>query len=126
MDEPLLPYDGTSGWSGSDSSRDRAHRDDNNGVTSERQRLTLQTIAAAEFMGVTWKELADMHGWHHGQASGTLSVLHKENKIARLVETRNRCAVYVLPQYTFWRDTAGHGRKAKTHVCSNCGHTEEI
>jgi hypothetical protein len=48
---------------------------------------------------------------HHGQASGALSVLHKEGRIARLTERRNRCAVYVLPEYVQGRETSPHGGK---------------
>jgi hypothetical protein len=46
---------------------------------------------------MTWKELAVETGWHHGTASGVLSVLHicKEGAIVRTYTTRNRCKVYV-------------------------------
>jgi hypothetical protein len=54
--------------------------------------------------------LADICGWHHGQASGALSDLHKAGLIARLVERRNRCSVYVLPEHVGGRATAAHGR----------------
>jgi hypothetical protein len=38
---PLTPYAGTSGWSGSAASRDRAVNEDNDGTTSARQKEAL-------------------------------------------------------------------------------------
>jgi len=108
---PDLPYAGTSGWSCSDTSRERAQTQDANGTTADRQTAVLQLLAYYRDSGLTWKELANLTGWHHGQASGVLSVLHKVGKIARLLENRNRCAVYVLPQCVNGRDVATQGRK---------------
>lgn len=108
---PDLPYGGTSGWSGSETSMERALGDDLDGTTTERQATALTRLAHAGPLGLTWKELADLTGWHHGQASGTLSVLHKEGRIARLTERRDRCAEYVLPAHVNGRETATHGRK---------------
>src|SRR5689334_10992371 len=96
---PETPYAGTSGWSGSQTSRERAETEDRGGVTSERQRRVLDLLSCA-VNGYTWREIAEVTGWHHGQASGALSALHKTGHIARLAEERrNRCAVYVLPEH---------------------------
>jgi hypothetical protein len=119
---PLLPYAGTSGWSGSDTSRARAVRADGDGTTSAHQARAISSLAWRGLDGVTWRELADEYGWHHGTASGVLSVLHKEGIIARLSISRNRCKVYVLPDYVDGRETQQHGRKPRP--CSNCGHIE--
>lgn len=119
---PLLPYAGTSGWSGSETSHARAVSADRNGTTSDAQRKALESLAWRSTDGVTWRELADEYGWHHGTASGVLSVLHKEGVIARLSTSRQRCKVYVLPDYVAGRETEKHGRKPRP--CSNCGHTE--
>ena len=116
----VLPYAGTSGWSGSSTSEHRARQHDRDGTTRERQRTVLGLLALAGGEGLTWKELAEATGWHHGQASGALSVLHKERLIVRLSETRSRCKVYALEEYVGTRETEKHGRKA--HVCPNCGH----
>lgn len=104
-----LPYAGTSGWSGSATSQERAAREDADGTTSRRQDQTLFALAGRHSMGLTWRELGQARGWHHGQASGVLSVLHKTGRIARLVERRDKCAVYVLPDYVGDRTTAPHG-----------------
>lgn len=122
MNNAVLPYAGTSGWSGSETSRDRALTEDSTGISAQRQRQVLNELQFAGEFGLTWKELADAYKWHHGQASGVLSVLHKEGLIYRLTERRNRCAVYVLPHLAKNREIVQHGRKK--HTCSNCGFTE--
>jgi DNA-binding MarR family transcriptional regulator len=108
---PLLPYAGTSGWSGSDTSRERAEQADDDGTTTQRQRQALATLRVAGDYGATWKELATVQGWHHGTASGVLSVLHKEGRVVRLKDRRHRCAVYVLAGLEGDRETAAHGRR---------------
>jgi hypothetical protein len=110
-DQPSLPYgpEPNSGWSGSDTSRERAERDDRSGRTQHRQRQVLDLLAQRGTVGLTYKELCGFTDWHHGQASGALSVLHKEGRIARLVEQRDRCHVYVLNEYVGDRDTQPHG-----------------
>lgn len=120
--EPLLPYNGTSGWSGSDTSRERAVNRDTTGITARSQAAVMRMVRAAGPAGVTWQELSNVTGWHHGTASGALSVLHKEGLLARLSERRNRCKVYVTPENLAGRDCEPHGRKPKP--CSNCGHVE--
>ena len=117
--KPALPYNGTSGWSGTDTSRQRAVTADESGVTSERQARTVELLRDREYDGLTWKELADATGWHHGTASGVLSVLHKAGTISRLNQSRDRCKIYVLPEYEDGREREAQGR---TRECPNCGH----
>jgi hypothetical protein len=112
---PEVPYNGSSGWSGSETSRKRAERDDTNGVTAQRQIDTMNAIEKAGQAGLTWRELAFHYGWHHGQASGALSNLHKTGNIDRLKETREKCHVYVLPEWVLFRDTEPFGRKQNAH-----------
>lgn len=117
-DEPLaeLPYAGTSGWSGSETSKARAATDDASGRTKRRQQETLASLAQAGDLGLTYKELGEIHGWHHGQSSGALSVLHKTGHINRLTEKRNRCKVYVLPQHANDRTIEPYGGNLPTRV----------
>jgi hypothetical protein len=115
FEEPFLPYGGTSGWSGSEASEDRAERDDADGTTSERQRAVLLLLARAGAPGLTWFELAEIRGWHHGQASGALSVLHKVGRISRLAERRGDSHVYVLPNYVLGRDESPY-RNRRTYT----------
>lgn len=109
-EEPVLPYAGTSGWSGSSTSEERALNEDASGVTARRQHDTIHALGGAAERGLTWRELAGFYGWHHGQASGSLSTLHKGGRIARLTEKRDRCKVYVLHEYVNERPTEDHGR----------------
>lgn len=116
---PILPYAGTSGWSGSDTSEERALRDDNDGTTSKRQAAALLALDDAGHQWLTWRELADRLELHHGSASGVLSVLHKSGKIARLSERRSRCKVYVARHHVDGRVT--EYPTSNTHTCQNCG-----
>lgn len=122
-DAVSLPYAGTSGWSGTDTSRDRAVTADTTGDTAARQQTVLNILYWANTRGKTWKELAAQTGWHHGQASGVLSVLHKEGRIARLLDKRARCRIYVHPSHIGDRLTDSQGRKPKP--CPNCGHVND-
>ena len=122
-DAVSLPYAGTSGWSGTETSRQRAVTRDTNGDTAEVQTVVYRYLLWQRETGSTWKEIAEASGWHHGTVSGALSVLHKTGKIARLLETRARCRVYVLPSYIGDRETDSQGRKPKP--CPNCGHVND-
>ena len=114
---PVTPYAGTSGWKGSEASHDRVIEDDADGTTSKRQKQTLLSLGAAGVNGLTWKELSEITGWHHGQSSGCLSVLHLEGMVARLKDRRNRCSIYVLPAFVTGRKTSERKQKS----CKHCG-----
>lgn len=116
IEQPVLPYreaDGTAtqGHSGSDTSRDRAVREAADGTAAKRQQKVLAIMRMTVGYGVTVTELRDTTGWHHGQASATLSSLHKGGVIDRLEVKRNRCHVYVLPEHVNERPTQPHGRR---------------
>lgn len=113
-----LPYAGTSGWSGSDTSMDRAAEADTSGKTAKRQAEVVRALESSGIAGLTWTELQQIVPLHHGTLSGALSVLHKEGVIARLAERRKRCKVYVMPQFVNGRLTETHGRKKN---CPHCG-----
>lgn len=122
LDDALTPYNAgtSSGWSGSDTSRQRASAADSGGTTKDRQNRTLALVSAKGPFGITWHELAEITGWHHGTASGVLSVLHKEGQICRLKMKRDKCKVYVMPFDVWGREIEPHGRKP--HPCPNCGY----
>lgn len=117
LSQPELPYAGTSGHSGTNTSRERARQSDSSGQTGRRQKQTLNFMFERFTLGVTWKELSDELNLHHGSASGVLSVLHLVGKIERLAETRNRCKVYVLPDFVQGRATEAR----KQRCCPHCG-----
>jgi hypothetical protein len=109
--DPVLPYNGNSGWSGSDTSHQRAKKQDKEGETQARQRAILLALLDAESDGLTWKEVDSLLEInHHGSTTGSLSNLHKANKIARLAEKRGRCKIYVHPDYINGRETERQGR----------------
>lgn len=115
-----LPYNGSSGHSGTETSKNRADHADSNGLTKQRQDLVESYLSWKEEWGGTWKEISEQSGWHHGVISGALSAMHKEGRISRLLETRDRCRVYVLNEYVSGRETDSQGRKPKE--CPNCGY----
>ena len=114
---PFKPYANTSGWRGSEASRERVIEDDNNGTTGLRQKQTLIALNQSGYSGLTWKELGELFNWHAGQSSGCLSVLHLEGMVARLTEKRNRCSVYVIPEFVNGRNIT----ERKTNTCKHCG-----
>jgi len=116
--QPELPYNGTSGHSGSETSRSRAVSADRSGKTALRQAQALNLLSREKMSGLTWKEFSEITGLHHGTASGVLSVLHKVGRIARLKETRNGCKVYVDLSCIAGRLVEGQGRKK---CCPHCG-----
>lgn len=108
MSDTALPYAGTEGYAGSETSKARALDDVVSGTASKRQRYILILASRAKEKGITVAELRDS-SLHHGRVSGALSVLHKVGKLARLTEIRNKCKVYVLPEYVNGRPTESHG-----------------
>lgn len=108
-DTPVLPYNGTSGWSGSGTSKKRAINADKSGITKTNQELALNIIKKARKTGRTYQEIDKQTKLGHGSVSGTLSILHKANKIKRLREERNGCKVYVLREFVGDRVTERPG-----------------
>lgn len=94
-----LPYNGTEGYArGSETSRDRAMREAATGVATERQKLVLELLDKAP-SGLTWSEAGRLLGLHHGQISGTLSVLHRAGKIVQLKRKRGNSAPYLSMRF---------------------------
>ena len=118
LNQPELPYNGTSGHSGTTTSKERALHADRSGKTALRQAQALNLLSQREMRGLTWKELSEITGLHHGTASGVLSVLHKTGRIARLKESRNGCKVYVDVFCVQGRVIEKQGRKK---CCPHCG-----
>jgi hypothetical protein len=111
------PYAGGTGWSGSDASKERRDEEDESGVSTHRQTEVLGRLEMAGSTGLTWEELGSALGWHHGQATGALSTLHKVGSIQRLAAERRGgsangkgSSVYVLPHFVGGRRVARQGR----------------
>jgi hypothetical protein len=107
----------SSGWSGSEASKERAHREDANGTTEDRQQRILGQVGHWGQQGRTVKELRDRYpDMHHGQISSALTGLHKAGKILRLAEKRDRCSVYVHPSFLLGREVVPPGRNRRQKV----------
>lgn len=98
-DGAALTYNGTEGYSGSEASRMRAEGEARDGTVLRRQQDVMHWVQAAGVSGVTWRDLGEVTGLHHGQITGALSNLHRAGKIARLTQRRGRCSVYVAHEY---------------------------
>lgn len=113
---PALSYGGpNSGYSGTATSRERALRDDRSGATGQRQRAILDTLAMEGYRGITVKEMRQRPQFHHGNASGALSNLHRKGLIVRLTETRGGCVVYCLPEFAGQRSVESYVGNSEKH-----------
>lgn len=106
----VLPYAGTSGWSGSPTSLERALKNDSSGATGKNQELFMCDLTVVGERGLTSREWGLMHDLEHQIYSSTPSQLHKAGLIVRLVQKRNGHQVYVLPEFVDGRQTQAHGR----------------
>jgi hypothetical protein len=101
-----LPYAGTTGASGSATSRERAENEAADGTAAARQRRIIDLLGESGGLGMTWREISDKTGQHHGQVSGALSSMHKAGEVVALRhDRRNGCGVYVLPGNVLGRIT---------------------
>jgi CTP-dependent riboflavin kinase len=119
MSTAYVPYKGTAGWSGTDTSKQRALYNLRTGKEYNNQQKALALINDADSAGLTWKELSEHTGMHHGTASGVLSVLHKSGAILRTTKVRNGCKVYM---HIAFADLVKHEiYKSKAKLCPHCG-----
>lgn len=119
MTNAYVPYNGTAGWSGTDTSQQRALDNIHSGRELNNQELALLLLKKAGANGLTWKELATATGWHHGTTSGVLSVLHQSGAIVRTVKVRNRCKIYVHQNYK--NQVMHEVYKKREKLCPHCG-----
>jgi len=103
-----LPYNGTAGYVRTPASRERAVREVRTGVLSERLQRIESLLLLRGRQGMTWVEVAQNLGLHHGQASGALSTMHRLGVVFALRAKHHRCHPYV---HHSMRDTfAAHER----------------
>ena len=120
MSSAYVPYNGTAGWSGTDTSMQRAVDNIHSGRELNNQELALHMLKRAGTVGLTWKDIATTTGWHHGTASGVLSVLHMSGAIVRTYTVRNKCKVYV--HQNFKDEVNVEPYKKREKLCPHCGH----
>ena len=116
---PYRPYKGTAGWSGTDTSKTRAIDNIESGKELNHQVTALAYLKLAANNGLTWKELAEKTGWHHGTTSGVLSVLHQSGAIVRALKARNRCKIYVHQDFKWHIQHEVYKKREK--LCPHCG-----
>jgi hypothetical protein len=119
MSSAYVPYNGTAGWSGTDTSQQRALDNIHSGREENNQQKALRLLKHKGIAGLTWKELSTETGWHHGTTSGILSVLHMSGAIVRTYTVRNRCKVYV--HQNFKDDVKVEQYKKREKPCPHCG-----
>jgi hypothetical protein len=117
---PYVPYAGTAGWSGTDTSQERAMINLRTGKEYNNQQKALALLKQAGGHGLTWKELSEQTGMHHGTASGVLSVLHKSGAILRTRTISNGCKVYM--DISFADQVKHEPYVEKKKSCPHCGH----
>lgn len=124
MTGPSLTYAGTSGFSGTDTSREQA----TDTVRINRsQNAVLESLSMAKARGMTVAELRQWHPTlHHGQLSSALTNLHRDGRVARLTEKRGRAKVYVLSDMVQGRTVEQPSvPRSKITVCPHCGEEYE-
>jgi hypothetical protein len=125
--QPALPYAGTSGWSGSQTSYERVKIVDESGATAKYQKMFLSDLRKAGNEGLTSREWGLMHDLEHQTYSSVPSVLHLGGFVARLTQRRGRHQIYVLLDWVNGRTLAPHKSNQKKILnCTNCGHEMEI
>lgn len=124
---PELPYAGTSGWSGSVTSFERALNNDKSGLTGKHQALFITDLVFSGFDGLTSREWGLLHDFEHQTYSSIPSTLHLAGKVVRLTQRRGKHQIYVLPEYVNGRAISPHkSNKRKLVTCDNCGHSQEV
>lgn len=110
-------YNGTGGYVERPASKQRAQREARDGTLSKRQQSISVLLIDAGKDGMTWKQIAEQLGLHHGQASGALSNMHKAGVIFMLRQQRDRCHPYVHKAYVkWWDDSKRFDEPAKTRA----------
>jgi len=93
--ELWLGYTDTGGYVLRPASKERAYREVASGELSVRQHQISVVLQGADLKGMTYKEVGDALGLHHGQSSGALSNMHAAGVVFMLRIQRNRCHPYV-------------------------------
>lgn len=97
-------------WTPYSPSQQSGHQGDASEAAEPRRRqfieVAREALREAGERGLTWRELGDMFGLHHGQASSALSNLHRTGGAVRLQERREGSGVYVTPGNVRDRPTA--------------------
>jgi len=88
-------YNGTAGYVNRPASIERETKKE----LSERLAQVMCSVREAGEEGLTWHEVAQENGLHHGQASAALSNLHRLGHVFTLREKRGKCHPYIATEY---------------------------
>jgi hypothetical protein len=105
IEHPMLTYpepDGsrTAGHSGVDTSRERAVEEARTGKTLHVQSIVMAHVSRHGVDGMTVAELRrSLPQMHHGSISSALTNLHRAGMLVCLTDKRERCHVYVRPEF---------------------------
>lgn len=111
----------------SDTSRERAQREDRLGITQKRRQIALVLVNEAGLSGLTWKELADETGLHHGQVSAVLSTLHKAGLLFQLKDRREGSHPYLHGDFrNHFLDEEVNDEPAKTRASRDAEALENL
>ena len=111
----------------SDTSRDRARREDRLGITHKRRTIALTLVNEAGLAGMTWRELADETGLHHGQVSAVLSTLHKAGLLFQLKDRREGSHPYLHGDFrSQFEDHEVNDEPAKTRASRDAEALENL
>jgi hypothetical protein len=126
------PYAGLSAPGGSTASREANAEDIRSGKISDMHRIAIEHLRVAGPFGLTWAELGEKEGWHHGRVTSVLSNLHRDGTATRLAGKQpgrgeGRSSVYVLPEFVEGRKTAVYrGSKASAAIKAEPEHLARI
>ena len=122
-----LAYGETAGYVQRASSKERAVREVRDGTLSKRQQRLLSSLDLAGTEGLTWKQLADITGLHHGQVSGSLSNMHNAGVVFMLSKSRDKCHPYVHSKYrTYFSDADRYDEPVRTRNSTRVALLQEL
>ena len=76
----------------------RSRREADSGKWNERRSKIMSYLLGSP-SGLTWQEVSNLEGGHHGQVSSALNSLHRNGWVFSLREIRNGCHPYVHHTY---------------------------
>lgn len=119
----LFAYaDQTTGHVARDTSIERAVEESRDGTAADRS-LQILGLLRTNPLGLTWKQVADRLGLHHGQASGALSNLHKTGRVFMLRTKRGKAHPYC---HAHFRDAHPEAERFDTPAQTHAGKTREL
>jgi len=112
----LFTYADTIGSVDRETSRTRTTRNE----AAQRAQQILDLLNPQATAGLTWKQIAQVTGLHHGQVSGLLSNMHRAGLVAQLRIRKDGCHPYIHADFIHW---CGDGEVFIEPVTTQAGRT---